>query len=507
MKTKHQSRASALLALLLIASTLNCLAVDHEANIEKSFSVTSGGKLVVDADRGSIIVATDAAEKVEIRVFRKIQGGSKGKAEESFQNHDITVSQDGNTVSVVARDKRRARVLNFAQANLEVRYEIHIPKHFDVELRTSGGDITLADLEGNATTHTSSGVIKLAHISGAVNASDSGGDITVEESGGALVARTSSGSISVAKAKGKVEVSDSGGNIKVIDAGADVVASTSSGSIKIVTVRGNIEAKNSGGDITIESAGGTLTASTSSGSIHVGEAKGEHLTLRDSGGNIEVTSAAGRVIAETSSGSIKIKSAKGEITAKDSGGDIVIGAALGNVSAQTSSGSIRVDSAQGATDLKNSGGNIALQTAGGDALLSTSSGSIRIGHAGGKVDARNSGGSITVSEAQEAVLARTSSGEISVNFSGIPRSDSRIEVSGGGVKLGLPRSAGFEVDARASGGNVVSSMPIASMVTGSTPRDSVHGKINGGGPALVLRSSSGDIRISETSILKAEAEK
>ena len=65
----------------------------------------------------------------------------------------------------------------------------------------------------------------------------------------------------------------------------------------------------------------------------------------------------------------------------------------------------------------------------------------------------------------------------------------------------------LDIDARASGGNVVSSIPIATLVTRSNPGNSIQGKLNGGGPALILRSSSGDIRITETSTLKAEVEK
>jgi len=508
MKTDNFCVKLGLSAVLLI-SFLGCpvLASDYEANIEKSFSVTPGGKLVVDADRGSVTVKTDAGDKVEVRVFRKIKGGSKEKAEESFKDHQVTLSQDGNSVSIVAKDKRKTRMISFGDSNLEVRYEINIPKRFDVDLKTSGGNVAVADLEGNVVARTSSGAIKLAHTTGSVTALDSGGDISVEEVGGALTARTSSGSITIVKANEKVEAMDSGGNIKIIEAGTDVVVSTSSGSIKVGTVSGNVEARNSGGDIAIDSAGGNVSASTSSGTIHVGEAKGERVTLRDSGGNIDVTSAAGTVSAETSSGSIKIKSGKGDISVRDSGGDIFVGEAGGAVLAQTSSGSIRVDTAQGTVDLKNSGGNISIQNARSAASLSTSSGSIRIGHAEGKIDARDSGGSITVSEAQDVVLAHTSSGEISVNFAAIPKSDSRIEVSGGGVKVGLPRSAGLDIDARASGGNVVSSIPITTVLNGSSPRGSIQGKINGGGPALLLRSSSGDIRISETSTLKAEAEK
>jgi hypothetical protein len=47
-----------------------------------------------------------------------------------------------------------------------------------VELKTSGGDIRVADLDGNATARTSSGSINLAKVTGRVETSDSGGDYT-----------------------------------------------------------------------------------------------------------------------------------------------------------------------------------------------------------------------------------------------------------------------------------------------------------------------------------------
>jgi hypothetical protein len=50
-----------------------------------------------------------------------------------------------------------------------------------------------------------------------------------------------------------------------------------------------------------------------------------------------------------------------------------------------------------------------------------------------------------------------------------------------------------ELDARASGGGVDSDVPVT--VQGTQERDQVRGRIGGGGPALVLRSSGGGIRV------------
>jgi len=58
------------------------------------------------------------------------------------------------------------------------------------------------------------------------------------------------------------------------------------------------------------------------------------------------------------------------------------------------------------------------------------------------------------------VQAETSSGGIAVNFSTAPKADCRLQVSGGGINVGLPRSAGFNLDAHSSGGKVVTETPI-----------------------------------------------
>ncbi|MEA2909895.1 MAG: hypothetical protein QOJ15_1976 [Bradyrhizobium sp.] len=469
MKTNIKRGLCCLSGLLFLAGT-RLLASDFDANLEKTFSITGAGKLSIQADRGTIVVGTDGTDKVQVRVLRRVKGGSKADADELFSNHEVIFDQEGNKVTVVAKNKKEQRSWNFNRPNLEVRYQVNIPKKFEVDLKTAGGDITVADLDGNAATRTSSGSIKLAHISGAVDAADAGGDILVEEAGGKAVIRTSSGSIELHKARAGVEASDAGGDIRVGDAASDVMANTSSGSIKLANVKGAVEVKNAGGDIAIESADGSVKAATSSGSI-------------------------------------KIKAVKGDLAARNAGGDIIIGEAGNDVVAQTSSGSIRIKSANGSVEARNAGGDISVQDATGKLVLNTSSGSIRIGRAKGAVEAKDSGGSVEIADARDAVTVHTSSGEITVNFSVAPKADSRLDVSGGGIKVSLPRSAGLDVDARASGGKVISEKPIAVVVKGESQRNGLQGKINGGGPALVLRASSGDIRLVETAKVEAEAAK
>src|SRR5438876_290701 len=207
-------------------------AAEYDQNIDKEFQVSPGGKLIVQADRGSLEVKSDSRDKVHVLVLRRVKGGSQAQADELFANHEVTFKQDGNTVSVVGRNKKDpSRLGRIRQPNLQVRYEISLPRKFDVDLKTAGGDIRLGELDGSAITRTSSGSIDLGTISGRVESNNSGGDIVVVRAGGDLVARTSSSSIKAQTVAGKVEASNDGGDIRVEKAGKDVVASTSSGSI------------------------------------------------------------------------------------------------------------------------------------------------------------------------------------------------------------------------------------------------------------------------------------
>src|SRR5437588_6522542 len=95
---------AAVVAVVFVSATIspNLHAATYERNLEASFPVVSSGKppkLIIQADRGSIKVSTDSADKVQIRVFREIKSGTKAQADEVFANHEVQFLQDEKTVS------------------------------------------------------------------------------------------------------------------------------------------------------------------------------------------------------------------------------------------------------------------------------------------------------------------------------------------------------------------------------------------------------------------------
>jgi DUF4097 and DUF4098 domain-containing protein YvlB len=200
-----------------------------------------------------------------------------------------------------------------------------------------------------------------------------------------------------------------------------------------------------------------------------------NVDVKTSGGSIELGDIGGRVDARTSGGSIRVGRVTGTADVRTSGGSIRIDGATGPVNAHTSGGSITVGDTNGPVDVRTSGGSISLARVNGDVIARTSGGGIRIDDAAGTVNATTSGGSIN------ARLSRQ------------PTGDSKLSTSGGGVTVQLAGGIAVELDARASGGGVHSDVPIT--IVGEMDDNELRGRINGGGPKLVLRTSGGGIRV------------
>lgn len=191
------------------------------------------------------------------------------------------------------------------------------------------------------------------------------------------------------------------------------------------------------------------------------------------GGAIAVTKLRGEAQLDTSGGPITVRDLEGKVSADTSGGPIRISGVQGNVLADTSGGGIDIEHVAGNVEADTSGGGIRMSEVAGDITADTSGGPISIVGAGGRVDADTSGGSIEVSFA-----------------TGNQRGGS-LSASGGGITVTLDARTNLAIDAQASGGNVVSALP----VSGAAAESSLRGALGSGGEALRLRSSGGSIRI------------
>lgn len=197
--------------------------------------------------------------------------------------------------------------------------------------------------------------------------------------------------------------------------------------------------------------------------------------LAASGGRVEVSNLAGAVRAESSGGGLQ---------ATDLGGDATLSSSGGRVNAERIRGGLTA---------RSSGGGVEARTIGGAARLESSGGPIEAEDVGGDLEASSSGGGVRIREAKGAVVAGSSGGAVSVGFAADNAKGGRLDSSGGGVTATLDPSVALEIDASASGGHVDSDLPVT--VQGKLSRDTLRGKLNGGGALLRLRSSGGSVTI------------
>ena len=204
-----------------------------------------------------------------------------------------------------------------------------------------------------------------------------------------------------------------------------------------------MEIRSSSGDITAEDIrAGTIALSVSSGDITMKRISGEAVSLKASSGNIEIDDTR----------------AENQMRIGVSSGDVLIGSVIGkSTELKLSSGKLRI----GSLDSE-------------ETRIDSSSGSIAIASARGGLDL--SGGS----------------GKTLIGMETVER-PIRIDVSSGSVELKLPPEAGFNTRLSTNSGSIRSDFEIIG--DAAADKHLVEGRVNGGGPPVEIRGSSGGIEL------------
>ena len=273
--------------LLILALTASAAS---EENINQQVDAVPGGKLIVDVDFGTINVTAGADNKVAVEARRKIDFGAEAREKDYFSATPVTITKDDNVITVRARSLNK-NWWNFGHSETHGEYTIHVPKKFETDLHTEGGDVIAAEISGNVTVKTSGGKLAFKHLEGSLNANTSGGSIEVED------------------CRGPIKIETSGGDITVADGIGALNAKTSGGRINVHNFSGDTEAKTNGGNLSLQRITGRIIGETSGGSIHasIPADVGGDVKLQTSAGNIDVSLSAAATIdidASTSGGEI-----------------------------------------------------------------------------------------------------------------------------------------------------------------------------------------------------------
>jgi hypothetical protein len=265
-------------------------------------------------------------------------------------------------------------------------------------------------------------------------------------------------------------------------------ATTQGGNISITAVNGTVGLSSGGGNLHVDDIGGPVKASSGGGNVDVGNVRSD-LMVRTGGGNISVGSATGRIDTSSGGGNISIGNSTQEIHASTGGGEINITKCGADLKATTGGGSLEVGTVAGTAWVTTGGGSIRLKKASGPVTAKSGGGTVELyGLSSGAPKVMTGGGSIVaefVSGNFTASNLETPAGDIVVYLSPDLRATIRavIDVANGHNITRDPRLSGIQI--RSEGGQYGPKTIYA------------EGNLNGGGPLLVVHTTTGDIDFKE----------
>jgi hypothetical protein len=215
--------------------------------------------------------------------------------------------------------------------------------------------------------------------------------------------------------------------------------------------------------------------------IRRGDVAGDFLSTSGAG-SYQIGKVSGKVRILTRAGEIHVGGAGSDADLRTSGGDIVIGPVVGDLKAQTLAGDISAGVIAGSASVETSGGDVHIARVGGSAEVRTGGGDIVLPAVVGGLRIETSGGDI-----RAVVLGREAKGGISIHS------------SGGDVSLTLPRDFRGNIDLEVAGsGDSDHAIRSDFQEVSLTRRDNserASGTLNGGGSRVVVRTTSGTIRL------------
>jgi DUF4097 and DUF4098 domain-containing protein YvlB len=283
----------------------NGAAASQQQQIERQFTVASGKRLKIDLKTGGSLDIT-GWDSEQVAVNATLGGRDGRDAEVTFDE-----TPEGLEIHSRFTERRKSRSSN-------LRFEIKVPRRFDISLNTMGGGVRIAGVEGRFNGQTMGGELDLSDLAGTVDLKTMGGAVTLKNSRVDGRVTTMGGEVLIEDVTGDVRGHTMGGkvthrNVKTSageGATGEVRISTMGGEINVEEAPAGANVSTMGGDIRIRTAGASVYAKTMGGRIWIGEVNGG-ARATTMGGDIEV-----RMVGNPGEGNrdVELTSMGGDIT-------------------------------------------------------------------------------------------------------------------------------------------------------------------------------------------------
>lgn len=287
--------------------------------IKKTLAASNGERLYIDLRPGGS-VTIHGWNQSQVRLRAVLSGN---------QVRETRVMFDRTANGIELRAVVDYSGNNYINSN---SFELWVPRKFDVQMSSSGGGISIDNVEGRFSGNTGGGEITLNNVSGDARLTTGGGEVTVTNSnlngsvatgGGQALVTNTSGNVSVTSGSGPV-IRDRVGrsSTRVYGVGGRDSTTVSGGSQPLVVVHGKVISgggyayNSAGGEIRLESVPNGGSFNTGGGAIVVGSVGGP-ASFTTGGGDVKISNVADDISVATGVGSVEISVISGNGTARN----------------------------------------------------------------------------------------------------------------------------------------------------------------------------------------------
>ena len=290
---------------------------NHEAqggepakSVDQSVAASPGEELFLDLETGAGVAITGWDEpRVQVR-------GQLGGSDWRDSRVDVKRGDRGVTLRV-------SSVRHFGSQSTSHRFQIRVPRRYDVRLESAGGDFAVDSVEGRFEGSTGGGDVTLTHLRGSAHVSTGGGTVRVADCHLDGSVTTGGGPITLSRVSGGLRGSSGSGPVVYRE------APESEGDEGETRDLGDVEVDHDG-DVDLGGIDGDVPAGT--GRLHITRA----------GGDVRLAGAPDGAEIHTGGGTVVVGRSAGFVDASTGGGDVKIGPVAGSVRAGTGAGRVEV---------------------------------------------------------------------------------------------------------------------------------------------------------------------
>jgi DUF4097 and DUF4098 domain-containing protein YvlB len=238
--TQLSSQLGARLALVIFPIPLFALAgcaavmgnqVKAEKKEQRAFTVSAQPSVIVETFNGEIHVQAITENKVEATVTKLGSGANKEAAEADLQNVNVSFTQEGETIRIVAK---RTVPKTFGSSGASV--DLKVPAGSALSLTTQNGEIGIAGTSREVMARSSNGNIDIQGGKGKLDLSTSNGTIEIDAAEAIVNAESTNGNVAftgtLSKGTHSLETSNGSIDLKLpATSQFQFAASTSNGSV------------------------------------------------------------------------------------------------------------------------------------------------------------------------------------------------------------------------------------------------------------------------------------